>query len=151
MGVIFLMIGVAALLIAGSFISAKLEANKYFTSTFDFNNFGSMFFLALAILDFSIALGLIISAGVFNATKASTIYARQQTRAHLVETYNLYRVEHKNDLIHFETIKDISKEIAGFNAMLYDEDFFNDDPWIGCFYIGSGGIEKIVIEDGVAK
>ena len=148
MGVILLVIGFGLLLVGVSFLFAWKESCW---DGLDFDNGGSVTFNVLAGFVFVGALIAGICAIGINGYKENKIYARQEKRTYLVQTYNLYKSEYGDDIIHFETMKEISREIADFNSMLYEEDLYNDNGWVGCFYIGSCGIEKILIENGVAK
>lgn len=148
MGIIFLIVGVGILLVGISFIFAWREDCW---DGLDFDNWGSITFNIFAGFVFVCALIAGICAICINGYKESKIYNMGETRKYLVETYNLYKSEYDDDIMHYETMKDISREIANFNIMLHEEDLYNDSVWIGCFYIGSCGIEKIVIENGVAK
>ena len=148
MGLIFLIIGIGLLLIGISFLFAWREDGW---DGLDFENGGSITFNVLSGFVFVAVLIMSICAIIINCYKDNKIYSREQHRIHLVETYNLYRSDYGKDIIHYETIKEVSKEIAEFNSMLYEEELYNNSGWIGCFYIGSCGIEKIVIENGIAK
>ena len=148
MGVILLVIGFGLLLVGVSFLFAWKESDW---CGLDFENTGSIIFNVLSVFVFVVVLIMSICAIIINCYKDSKIYSREQQRIYLVETYNAYRNDYEKDIIHYETLKEVSKEIANFNTMIYKEDLYNNSGWIGCFYIGSCEIEKIVIENGVAK
>lgn len=109
---------------------------------------------ALAILLGLCIAGVIaclIGVAVTQTSKSATHYKWQEERAYLVDTYNVYRAEYSDDLVHIQSLKDINKEIYEFNTKLNENEYFSNNIWLSWFYIGDGGIEKIEIVNGVAK
>ena len=101
---------------------------------------------------FGVALLLLLIWGIsVQTTSELEVYDMEQERNSLVDSYNTYATDYVNDIVHYESIKEIRSAIADFNSRLNTTNELYDSFWVGFFYVDCSSIEPITISDGVAK
>ena len=79
------------------------------------------------------------------------LYAKEQKRDALVESYNTYYDEYRDDIAHSSSLSEIRIGIAEFNAEINKNNSFCDNPWLNWFFVDCTSIEPISVENGRAK
>ena len=144
--------GVAALLLLLALVILPLiEKIRYGNRFWDFDVSGCdicwVLFSVLAVVS-------IVMFGTHWSTEAHAEYTRvdwEEERYYLVQTYNEYENYFDNDIVSFNTIAEVRREIAEFNSEIRKNKMKDKNIWYGGWYIDPDYVKPIEFIDGKAQ
>lgn len=119
-------------------------------SIFDENEaYPCFFFFGFVLL--AIVIVLSVTCIVKQVSAETFLYSKEQRREALVESYNTYYDEYRDDIAHSSSLSETRIRIAEFNAEINKNNSFCDNPWLNWFFIDCNSIKPISVENGRAS
>lgn len=97
-----------------------------------------------------IALILSIAAITIFTNNDIEIMKLNNEREYLVSTYNTYKNEFGEDLVHVGTVKELSEEIKNFNENIINENYWHSNVWVGWYNYDLSEVQIIQFNNGYA-